>query len=383
MVVIVADIYPISVQKPPLAQSLDQKAISGCETDLSYDGTKSGGRDWIAGMAEWESRESVESLCSTIEQLGWDWELWESPLLAVSRLVEIQKNSLREECSQWQGQDTLATRKIPILWNWVEGYQSRNRESYIPSLAEYMGFPCIGSDAHSHSLGLDKWATKVLVANSGLPIHMAHGNRTITAPRECDYPVFVKPRWEGSGMGISDESIIYEQNGWETVVQSEDWIWESYLPGREYTTCLLESVASENGQSNWDCVGAEIRYPGTVYGEATKRKDAMPETYHPIEDVSKKKELESLSIQLANVMGWEGFVRLDWKENAQGQVHFLEVNTTPGLSIHYSLFPKIWMDFRNKSYGELISDILQSALFNYSKKQRFAYGRSALKCFAR
>jgi D-alanine-D-alanine ligase-like ATP-grasp enzyme len=58
---------------------------------------------------------------------------------------------------------------VDFIWNIAEGYGSRNREGWVPSLCEMYGIPYLGSDAMTLGLSLDKAATKSLARNLGIP----------------------------------------------------------------------------------------------------------------------------------------------------------------------------------------------------------------------
>lgn len=318
------------------------------------------------GMQEWESLESIQYIMDACKEIGINTLLYTN----IYKLLEDLINHYRNELNNL------------ILWNLIEGLYSRNREGYIPSLAEFLGIASTGSDAYSQVLTLDKYMFKNtlprhLAGNYGLGIH----NNDIEK-KDYPYPIFIKPRYEGSSLGIGKENILENYNDWERFIRkiqkskylsqldtNTGWIWEEYLNGKEYTVCLLET------SKGWIATAAEIRYPSKVYSNSIKSKESMPETIHPIKDRKKFQFLVDESIQIAKLGKWEGYGRLDWKENHEGIPIVLEANLTPGLSPIYSLYPKIWEIFGNVSFKNLLHQILVISWKNYLEKKRYYYGK--------
>jgi D-alanine-D-alanine ligase len=101
-----------------------------------------------------------------------------------------------------------------IIFNTAEGRRGRAREAFYPALFEELGFPYTGSDAYVLTVTLDKWLTKMVLAQRGIDTPRA---RLIT-PEEyrrlrdpgslgLAFPVIVKPNYEGSSKGIGDDAV--------------------------------------------------------------------------------------------------------------------------------------------------------------------------------
>ncbi|WCL47953.1 D-alanine--D-alanine ligase family protein [Leptospira sp. GIMC2001] len=329
------------------------------------------------GTQEWESIESIEYLSSTIEKLGYQSYIIDSPKNLIHRLNHINLNQ----------------RNKTIIWNLVEGYQSRNRESYIPSIAEYLGICHTGSDSYAQAICLDKSLTKQKAQAIGIPIAEELGILTLSSQgSEIDRIIesgklwngkgndqnfktwFAKPNGEGSGLGVGQESIIKQVSDLKFYIKkySESFreiLIEEYLEGNEYSVAMLETSFGK-----WEICSALIQYPDVVYGEEVKRKDCMPETFLLEFDKSKKKAIEQMSLEFVMAMGIEGYARLDFRDDHAGNVKFLEANITPGLSKFYSLLPKMF-ESSLLNYESIIQNIITTALENFSRKPRYNYGK--------
>ena len=144
--------------------------------------------------AEYEPIETVEALEGAIRHAG-------------HRPVRI--GSPRELLAAL-GRGTLP--KLDAAWNIAEGWGTRNREAWAPVLLEMAGVPALGSEALTVSSSLDKAWTLDLVAAAGVPVA---GHACASSPAELaglalpgPFPLFVKPRWEGTAKGITPGSRV-------------------------------------------------------------------------------------------------------------------------------------------------------------------------------
>ncbi len=312
-------------------------------------------------IQEWESLESIQVIKHTLEELGHEVYIFE-PIK--------EKNKLLSELSKIKPSE----KKYTILWNLVEGFFSRNREAYVPSLAEFLGFPFTGSDAYAQIISLNKYLTKQIANEIRIPTCKSLLWMNPNEPLELlDFPFFIKPNGEGSSLGISQKNIIYSIKDWQIFLNSLDerffpLLLEEYLPNTEYTVGILGSRKNLKPTRV-----LEVRYPHLVYGSETKSKSKMPETFHLISNTQKENLIQEASIQLAKKLGVSGYARVDWKEDKEKNPKFLEINLTPGLSALYSALP-ICAKFSGISYSQLLENILKFALEDYELVSR-KYGK--------
>src|SRR5207245_5348622 len=102
-----------------------------------------------------------------------------------------------------------------LIFNTAEGRRGRAREAFYPALFEELGFPYTGSDAYVLTVTLDKWMTKLLLAQRGLDTPRARlvtpdEYRRLREPGTLGLalPVIVKPNYEGSSKGIADDAVV-------------------------------------------------------------------------------------------------------------------------------------------------------------------------------
>ena len=116
---------------------------------------------------------------------------------------------------------TLSKAKPDICFNICEGHFGDGREAQVPALLEMLRIPYTGSQVLTLALTLDKPMTKRVLTFHDLPTppFQVFERLTETPNPAMQFPMFVKPSREGTGMGVSVESIVYDQEQLHTQLQ--------------------------------------------------------------------------------------------------------------------------------------------------------------------
>ena len=312
----------------------------------------------IGQTQEWESQESIFLLQKDLERMGYEVMILEKQTEITHFILDFLERKNRNNL---------------IVFNLIEGYQSRNRESYIPALCEYLGVCYTGSDAYAQNISLDKSLTKMIAKELGIASPMSNLIERKSIQNDLPFPLFIKPNAEGSSLGIGEDNILYHADDLnrkanELFLQFDELILESYIPAEDLTVGIL-------GQPGKYMVTdvARIVYDSTVYSEKVKSKSSMPEKLildlpQTIVDSIKHK-----SLAFAEKIKIFGPARIDFRLNGT-QLLFLELNLTPGLSKIYSALPMIWQK-SGASYETLLQSILESAEWRYDHMKSSAYGK--------
>src|SRR6188472_91368 len=87
-----------------------------------------------------------------------------------------------------------------LIFNTAEGRRGRAREAFYPALFEELGFAYTGSDAYVLTVTLDKWLTKMVLAQKGIDTPRArfiNARDMLTVEKEgslgVPVPAIVKP----------------------------------------------------------------------------------------------------------------------------------------------------------------------------------------------
>lgn len=274
-------------------------------------------------QVEYEPESTIEALESAIESLGHRPLRLGSPHALLARLA--------------------GGSKLPIdcVFNLAEGFGGRNREAWTPVLLELAGIPALGSDALSLSLSLDKaWANRHLAA-VGIPVapQIVIGDPSaahrIALP--APFPLFVKPRWEGTAKGIRTSSKVVDRDALAREVERilvdyhQPALVEAFVPGPEYTVSLIGNgppaclPAVQRALDRETGIGIHaLEGPGR--GASARRRE--PVTPGRL-DAGLEAKLAELAVRAFEALECRDFARVDFRLDAAGEPVFLEINPLP------------------------------------------------------
>jgi D-alanine-D-alanine ligase len=237
---------------------------------------------------------------------------------------------------------------IDAAFNLAEGFGGRNREAWAPVLLEMAGIPTIGSDAMTLSLSLDKaWCNRWLAA-AGIRVAaqttMASGGEAEEGALPAPFPLFVKPRWEGTAKGIRSTSRVHSRRELarevERIVTAYDQpaLVEAFLPGAEYTVSLVGNAPPQILPAIQRAIekesGIGIHALEGVHPElAARAKDEGAEVGEAITpgllDADLERKLGAMALQAFEELACLDFARVDFRLDAAGEPVFLEINPLP------------------------------------------------------
>jgi D-alanine-D-alanine ligase len=291
--------------------------------------------------------------------------------------------------------DTLRSFKPDICFNICEGHFGDARESHIPSLLEMMRIPYTGSKVLTLALALDKPMTKRVIAFHNLPTPEFQTFERINEALspEMRFPLFVKPSREGTGMGVSKKSIVYNEEEMREQIAviiekyKQPVLVERYIEGREVTVGFVGNLVGPVAHRVPDDENARRIQAGlhflpsmevdlspfsdsdTVYSNRLKVDLADKLTYlcpAPITD-EQLEELNWLAAAVFRVTGALDVSRVDFRLDMHDNYkpYILEINPLPGLA---PIISDLVIEAAGEGIGhtELVNMILETALKRYS-----------------
>jgi D-alanine-D-alanine ligase len=266
----------------------------------------------------------------------------------------------------------IANLNVDIVFNISEGTTGRNRESQVPILLEMAGIPFVGADALTLSLTLDKvMAKKVFIAEK-IPTPNFFEIKNIEGLNidHLKFPLIVKPRFEGSSKGLSEDSRV--ENIAEMKKQAEFVIntykqpalVEEFISGEEFTVAVIGNGKPEAMPIVQIKIDGELKLNDKFYTFARIASDRLEYVCPaPISKNLKNKILE-LAVRAYNAVECRDFGRIDFRVDNKGNVFVLEINPLPSLSTEdvFSLVAKQI----GISYNEIVGRILKYALERYN-----------------
>ncbi|NJD58925.1 MAG: hypothetical protein C3F13_15160 [Anaerolineales bacterium] len=290
--------------------------------------------------------------------------------------------------------DTLPVFKPDICFNICESHFGDAREAQIPSLLEMMRIPYTGSKVLTLALALDKPMTKRVIAFNDLPTPEFQTFERVNEPlsEEMIFPLFVKPSREGTGMGVSRNSIVYNEDEMReqisTIIKKykQPALVERYIEGREVTVGFVGNLQGpvaarlpEDENARRIVAGLHFLPPmevdlspfsdsDTVYSNRLKVELADQLNYlcpAPISD-ELKEDLNWLAAAVFRVIGALDVSRVDFRLDAHDNYkpYILEINPLPGLA---PIISDLVIEAAGEGIGhtELVNMILNTALERY------------------
>jgi D-alanine-D-alanine ligase len=232
----------------------------------------------------------------------------------------------------------------------------------IQGFLELLGIPYTGSGVEASAIGIDKTTSKRLFEATGIPTprYLAVNSREdmtrllAEARTDLGFPMIVKPRYEGSSVGmeiISDEPQLAEVAA-RTRKQFGDFLLEKFINGMIATVGILGDRALPilelvpRRQSFYDY---KAKY---TKGETAFILPARLEKYVYA-------RVQKIALLCHQVIGCEGFSRVDLMVEHGEDPYFLEVNTLPGMTDMSDLPAQA--AHVGISYDQLVLEILKSA----------------------
>ena len=227
----------------------------------------------------------------------------------------------------------------------------------VQGALELMGIPYTGSGVMASAIGMDKWRTKLIWQAAGLPIPEYEA---LTAPTDwdavaehLDLPLFMKPACEGSSVGVikvkkvEDLPVAYaEASRHDKVV-----IAESFMSGGEYTVAILNGKALP---------AIKIEPANEFYDyEAKYLRDDTRYLCPCGLDAEQEADMQHMAQLGFQMIGGQGWGRVDFLRGEDGKMYLLEANTAPGMTDH-SLVPMAARQ-AGLSFEQLVLRILELA----------------------
>ncbi len=206
----------------------------------------------------------------------------------------------------------------------------------IQAALELMGIPYTGSGVMASSVGMDKFRTKLIWQAAGIPTPaycvLSAESDFAEIEQSLGLPIMVKPAHEGSSIGIVKVSQAGElrEAYFEAARRDSVVIAEAFVSGREYTAPILGDralplIRIEAPQGNYD-------YQNKYFSDDTRYfcPSGLPEALEA--------EIQSVVMKAFQLLGAEGWGRIDLMLDADNRYFLLEINTSPGMTGH-SLVP--------------------------------------------
>jgi D-alanine-D-alanine ligase len=252
-------------------------------------------------------------------------------------------------------------RATPIDLAFLALHGRFGEDGCVQGMLETMGIPYTGSGVLASALAMDKLKAKELFRLHNIATPPYYALQGKLSPNELEtmhgsfgFPVIVKPRREGSSIGVSRANNFQELSAAvdEALRHDDGVLVERWIQGREVHVGIL------NGR----VLGAiEVVSRRALYDYQAKYTRGMTEYYYPARLAPTRYQgVLRLAERAAESLQCTGAVRVNMMVTEGENEYVLEVNTTPGLT-QTSLLPKIAAGC-GIEFGALCEQILKTAV---------------------
>lgn len=315
--------------------------------------------------AEFDTEETVNALAAAIERLGHRVEKMEVSGPASRTVARLEAFS------------------PDLIFNTAEGRRGRFREAFFPALFDELGFPYTGSDAYALAVTLDKQLTKLILREEGVrtPGWQFVEKLSELKPDELHFPVIVKPNFEGSSKGITQDSVAENVEELRAKVDQaldrypSGVLVEEFIVGRDVTVPFLEAV-----DNDFDGVLQPVEYvidaakvQGRRYAiydyDLKTRNDKSVTVRAPAnisEDMSDR--LRKMARTVIKKLDTKDLGRVDFRLSDAGVPYFLEINALPSLEPGAGIYASAALE--GLHFDGVIDAIIQNAARRYRIKDK-------------
>jgi D-alanine-D-alanine ligase len=233
----------------------------------------------------------------------------------------------------------------------------------LQALLDVLGKPYTGSPALASRLALDKLLAKEAFTKAELPTppYMCYEDDPAwleEVEARLGYPLVVKPRREGSSLGVRIIQSRREIEGAVRKTREEfgELYVERFIPGKEVTAGILRWEGEDRALPL-----IELRPQPEFYNYEAKYTPGATEFIIPAElDDETTARAQKLALAAHQALGCFGFSRADLRVTDEGEVYILEVNTAPGMTATSDL-PKA-AEAAGIPFEDLVKYMLKTAI---------------------
>jgi len=262
-----------------------------------------------------------------------------------------------------------------VVFNLCESvYGNTCWEMNIPALLDLFRIPYTGSPPLTLGLCQDKGKVKDILQSQGiLTPRYKMFDRGVGPVKGNIFPIIVKPLHEDGSLGISKESVVFDNEALSRQIQyviekyHQPALVEEFIDGRELNAGLLESDGkvgvlpiSEIDYSEFpEGVPKICGYEAKWMADSIEYQKSKPICPAPLEWVVKKR-VEHIAVKAFKLFGCRDYARVDIRIDRNGKIYVLEVNPNPDISPESGMTRAIKV--QGMTYEDFIGALLERAL---------------------
>jgi len=239
-------------------------------------------------------------------------------------------------------------------------------------ILEMYGIPFVGADALTLGLTLDKVMAKKIFLAEQIPTPRFFEIRNIESLSDADhmkFPLIVKPRFEGSSKGLSDDSRVEDfdslkkQAEYVIATYKQPALVEEFITGQEFTVGVIGNEKPEALPVVQIKIDGKLKLNDKFYTFSRITSDRLEYICPAKIGQELKNKLLELAVRVYKAVECRDFGRIDFRVDNEGNPYVLEINPLPSLSTE-DVFPLLARE-TGITYEQIIGKILMNALQRY------------------
>lgn len=255
---------------------------------------------------------------------------------------------------------------------------TNGEDGTLQGYLKMMNLPFVGCGTLSSANCMDKELMKIILTYAGienskfLVLHSKNDYSYAELVEKLGSPFFIKPANTGSSVGVHKikNAVEYEHKLADAFLYDHKIIAEEFIKGRELEISVLGS--NQNPKAS---VPGELIIKHEFYTYEAKYLDPNgAEIIIPAALTEPQiTEMKSIAKKAFQVMGCDGFARIDFFLKEDGTFYINELNTLPGFT-QISMYPKMWQA-SGLAYSDLVEELINLAFAKHLFDQKIKTDR--------
>lgn len=264
-------------------------------------------------------------------------------------------------------QDIKEAGDLDVIFNSCTGINNKTEQANIVAILELMNIPFVGSGLDTQTIALHKGHAKAAFDAAGVPVSpfqvLIDGDEELND--DLEFPLFVKPEGEGSGVGITMDSIVHNEEELRKKANEiiEDFkqpaLVEGFLPGREFTVGV---VGTKDPKVLPIC---EITFAedsdAIIQTVDTKADNEVIRVCPPDISTELEEEISDCVLKAYKALNCSEYARIDTKLDEDGRVNIIELNSLPALEPDHSHFSHMVRE-TGHNMADLVEKLVEEAM---------------------
>lgn len=267
----------------------------------------------------------------------------------------------------------LSQAHVDLVFNLVESIGGKDySETCFAAILQWLDLPFTGAGPEALALTCNKNIAHGILTAHGIPTPRSWTGWDVPDPVE--FPLIIKPACEDGSIGIDGSSVVHD---WQQLKKGlrgdQELIVQEYLPGEEATIALMGHEQPQflpTGRIDYG--GMPSGHP-PILSYRAKWVPTSPEylgstPYWDDELLEEDKPLREAARRVFHLFRLQGYSRVDFRADTQGNFHVIDINPNPDISrtagFARSAQAMGW------PYEELIQMIVDLALESFAARKK-------------